>query len=182
MRSLTPRERRSVAMLLLVVAAGWYLAPGDAAPRESGSAFGDAVELGEAPRVRLDLLRAGADETHVGRDLFAYHVPQRPRTAPPVPPPIRDDPPPVVTPRVETRVVPVVASGPTAPRFSYIGLMGPKDGKIAVFDVAGAVLVAQVGELIVDGYELVSFGHESVVVRRASGTHAGTTVAMPMMG
>ena len=73
---------------------------------------------------------------------------------------------------------PVTQSRPK-PAFEYVGFLGPKYDKIAVFDTGSEVLVAQVGELIRGKFELLEFRYEAVLLRYVDGEYAGDTTELP---
>ena len=167
MRKLSGREKLLLAVLAIPIVLYFAM-------REEGFGFGGAAEerrplaapVGEPPLVRMDLLaRQVADYDPRGRNLFQYYVPpRRPavRKPPPAPPPVvRDRPPP--PPPKKTKRTPREPRPPT-PDFKYLGFLGPKDGKIAVFDGGEELMLAQIGDVVESQFRVVSFGYETVTL------------------
>jgi len=167
MRKLNTREKVLLGLLTAAGIAGWF------GMRGSGIGFGGASEgpealgpiSGEPPVVRVDLLaqdQVAFDPN--GRNLFAYYTPPAPKRARPKPkaPPA---PPPAPPPKKRSTPKSKVAKEPQPPTpdFSYVGYLGPKDSKIAVFSVGEELQVARVGEVVQAQFELREFRYDSVV-------------------
>jgi hypothetical protein len=181
MRKLNVRETSWLLVLVLALVALWLAWPRASrtleyvnrdAPVEWGS-------LGDSPVLRMDLL---APETAAlpsrGRNLFAYYEPDRqpPPAAPPTP--IAEvDPKPLIPGTAETPSAPWKRPGPP---FKYIGFLGPKNERIAVFDRGNNVFVARVGDPVGDGFELLKFRHDAVVLRYTAGAYEGETTTLSM--
>jgi hypothetical protein len=167
MRKLSTREYVLVA-LLGVVAIFLFYYNRDARLGGSGSdsLAGEDLKFRDAPWVRLDRL-AGQSEGYDpgGRDLFEYYTPPPPKAKPVVrkpPPPVeRKAPTPVARPVRER-----APTGPTPPaiNFTYLGYLGPKNGKIAVFEDGNQVMLARTGDVVKDQFRVVEFGFEAVVM------------------
>lgn len=177
---------REIVLAVILVAAGiwyvWYLtgkgmagsAPGDGA---------DAVQefdAAAAPRIRMDLL-AGLAEPYDqnGRDLFKYS--KRPPTAAELEAErlrleaerlAREA---ALKKQRESRAArqnkprPAVAAKPSGPRpprisFKYIGYLGPKDDRIAVFEQGEELILARVGETVADQFRVREIEYETVVM------------------
>ena len=183
MRALEKREKLLLGGLALA-AVGWYYFG-------SGSALGlgapprvpraESAAWGEPPVVRMDLLASQkVDYDPEGRNLFQYYIPRPPvqpppprieRPAPPVvqaPPP----PPPPEPPRAPPRPVAPV------PSFQYVGVFGPKDGKIAAFDDGGRIVLARVGDVVQHDFKLIEFKYETVILGYVDERFAGQTAEL----
>ena len=170
MRKLQPRELTLLALLAGVgIAMLWFkdASIGPEGPVTTTEAR--AREVGEVPVVRLDRLAADADEYDPdGRNLFQYYTPPPPppraqpvaRVVEPPPQPMVVTPPPTFVPP------PPEPPKPPPIQFTYVGLIGPKWKKIAVFDPGGgeALILARVGEVIEGQFKVVDFGYDSVVM------------------
>jgi hypothetical protein len=167
-----PTGRESFFIVVLAAFGLAYLAY-----RDDGRLFGSGQEeqkksaaLGIAPIVRMaDLAAHSEDYDARGRNLFEYYTPPPPpRKAPPqrnvvkAPPPIRKATPPVAG---ANRGGPVNA-GVTPPtiNFKYLGYLGPKNDKIAVFEDGEGMLLARFGETVEKEFTVVEFKYESVVM------------------
>lgn len=53
---------------------------------------------------------------------------------------------------------------PPAIPFKYIGLLGPKENKICVFEEGREILVARVGEVLKDQFRILDVKHDAVVI------------------
>jgi len=183
-RSLNNREKVLGVLLLVAAVIAYKALTGD------GIGFGPANEkpaedrvFGEPPVVRMDLLaqnREGFDAT--GRNLFSYYVPPPPpkRYVAPAPPPPtqavkRERPKPPPPPPPSQPQAP-------APRFAYLGYLGPKDEKIAVFDGDDGVMLARVGDTVEDKFRLTEFKHESVMMAYTDEKWEGRTTELKLMG
>jgi len=167
MRKLNPREYVLVVLLgVVAVFLFYYNRDARLGGGESDSLAGEDLNFGDPPWVRLDLL-AGQSEGYdsEGRDLFKYYTPPRP-----APPPVVRKPPPEVkrTPTPVVRQAPQerVDRGPKPPaiNFIYLGYLGPKNGKIAVFEDGEQVMLARAGEVVKDHFRVVEFGFEAIVM------------------
>jgi hypothetical protein len=126
--------------------------------------------LGIAPIVRMAALAARTEDYDPkGRNLFEYYTPPPPNRMAPPPRPV------VTAPTTAPTVRPVqrngnprkqVNAGITPPRihFKYIGFLGPKDAKIAVFEDGEGMLLARAGEIVEKDFTVVEFKYESVVM------------------
>lgn len=166
-----------LGVLALLVGALWFGRP--EGPNESREASPRSEQLGEPPLVRIGLLtpKKAGSEWH-DRNLFQFYEPQKPPapTLPTVtvPTPTGKE----VTVPTETIPTAVVDPGPPPPRFTYIGFLGPKDQKIAVFDRGADVMVARVGDLVSDNFELLEFRYEAVVLAYRDGKYKGKTATL----
>jgi len=166
MRKLSPRELSMLGLLGVVGASLFYFAPERGLGPSGGGGFGEDLQFGEAPVVRLDRLAGHTDGYDAeGRNLFQYYTPPPPvqHTPPPRPPPrpqvAPPAPPPVLNPSV-------VIGKPTPPpiHLSYLGFLGPKDNKIAVFEDGQELVLARRGEVVKQQFRVVDFGYETVVM------------------
>jgi hypothetical protein len=167
MHKLTAREYVMTGLLGVVAVLVFYYNQDTGFGRDSSSdAAGSGIELGEAPVVHLDRLASQIESYDpAGRDLFKYYTP---------PPPVRtiERPPPQPPPPVETRSVPVIRpteranTGPRPPAisFTYLGYLGPKENRIAVFEDGQDVLLARAGEVVKDQFRVLDFGYETVTM------------------
>jgi len=186
-------SRREAVLLggLVLVAVGyfWYAYVREDPARPGGRPAGAAaaVPASDAPVVRLDLLaRAPEPYNPNGRDLFKYTdrpptseeiaklraeaaaakkaqemaeklakeqaerdriaAEERARIAAtlPPPPPPKPQPPPIT--------------------FRYIGLLGPKEDHLAVFEEGKDIFVARKGDVLKGQFKLIDFKYESVVL------------------
>jgi len=181
-RNLSRREVILAGALLAVVLGWLWLRTED--PFAAGVSPADleqTVDLSDAPSVRMDLLASrdvGFDQG--GRDLFKYG--QKPLTAEdlaelerrrlaqeaaerarqeaekrrreeaakaPPPQPARNVPRGPVTPRIDLK---------------YLGYLGPKDDRIAVFVDGQEIVLAREGEVVKDDFRVVEIQYESVVM------------------
>jgi len=167
MRKLNPREYVLVVLLgVVAVFLFYYNRDARLGGGQSDSLAGEDLNFGDPPWVRLDLL-AGQLEGYdaEGRDLFKYYTPPRPAPPPVVrkpPPEVKRTPPPVVRQAPPERV----NRGPKPPAISfiYLGYLGPKNGKIAVFEDGEQVMLARAGEVVKDHFRVVEFGFEAIVM------------------
>jgi hypothetical protein len=164
--------REFVLLVVLLAAAVWVIFF-----RGEGRLFGgggggerEAAPLGDAAlfAVHLDrLLGEGDGYDPGGRNLFQYYVPPRPKPKPQV----RTQQPrkPVNRTPTTTRTASPPKPRNTAPKpprvtFKYLGFLGPKEDKIAVFEKGQGdeLELARIGEVIQGAFKLVGFGYESV--------------------
>lgn len=169
MRKLNTREYvmlgllGSVALVMLYINRDTRLGGGGS--RDDGL---EDLSFDPAPIVRLDRLEASETAYDPeGRNLFQYYTPPPPRrpraTAPPraTPPPVRPTPPP----RVVRPPTPVnTGSNPPAITFTYLGFLGPKNSKIAVFEDGGDLVVARAGDVVKNQFRVLDFGYETVLM------------------
>lgn len=188
MRRLTTRE---MVMLGILGAGGllyvWY-ASQQAVSELGGTGSGESSEVGlaaGAPRVELALLSTiGEHYNPQGRDLFKYS--KKPPTAAELAEAERRrlEAERLARLRAEAEAAraaellaqqqqqqsrptpPPVERGPRPPRilFKYIGYLGPKTDRIAVFSDGEEVLLARAGETVQDDFRVVEIGFESVVM------------------
>lgn len=168
MRKLTTREYVLTGLLGVVAVFLFYI------NRDSSSLGGsrgrgadDEFELGLAPVVRLERL-AGRIESYdsAGRNLFSYYTPP--------PPVVKREPPPVTKAPPQRKPPPVVQARPPRPddttpkppaiNLTYLGYLGPKDNKIAVFEDGQDLLLARAGETVREQFRVVDFGYETIVM------------------
>jgi hypothetical protein len=141
------------------------------------------MRIGKAPIVRMDLLAHDVEEFESpGRDLFDYYTPPKKTVAPPPPPPKpkpeRERPlpgPPAAPPR------PAVV-GPPKPSFNYLGFLGPKEARIAVFDTGKGsdLMLARIGDVLEDKFTLLEFKYEKVVIGYTDDRFKGQTAELEM--
>ncbi len=187
MRKLETREIVLLVLLGAVVLVVAFVDWGDVTGADGDAAAEKEIEVGEAPEIRLARLGLDpADYDPGGRNLFRYGTP--PRAAQPAPPPrprpeTVTRPQPVATPPPPpVRNLPTTPPKPQAPRpsFQYIGQLGPKDDRIAVFDEGDSVLLAQIGETIQDEFVLRSFGYRTVTLGYTDRRFAEQTTELEM--
>jgi hypothetical protein len=156
-----------VALLFVWIFSGEDL-PG--VPRTGDTDGAGGIRVNSPPVVQMALLtRAAEDYDPAGRDLFKYG--QRP--APPPDPDIERRKQEAAKRREEARrkaeakpPPPPRPTGPRPPRidFAYLGYLGPKDDKIAVFEENQEVTLARAGETLYDNFRVVDIQYESVVI------------------
>jgi hypothetical protein len=164
-RKLESREKALVVVLVAAAVLAWYMSRGPA-----GTGGGDSAEiaerlLGDPPLVNMERLGGQVVEYDPqGRNLFAYWSPPAPkaevrpaRPAPPKRAPVKRPPPAPVKPQPKVDKPPDID-------FRYLGYLGPKDDKIAVFEAGEDLLLARAGDVVQDRFRLVSFKFESVVM------------------
>ena len=168
MRKLSTRESVLLVFLgIVAVLIFYYNRDAGLGGKELDSLAGEDLKFHDAPWVRLDRL-AGEQEGYdpAGRDLFKYYTPPPPAPKPitrALPPPVEQRP----VPRPAPRPTPVrTDTGPKPPaiNFTYLGYMGPKDGKIAVFEEGDTVMIARTGDVVKDHFRVVEFGFETIVM------------------
>jgi len=187
-RALTTREKVLLGLLGLGGVAAYFFGVGQEAESPGAAAARAAAaraELGEPPRVRMDLLAQGAASFDAGgRNLFDYYTPPpppikrppvdttfKPAALPPPPPPehtVPLPPPPPPAPR------------PPQPNFHYLGYLGPKENKIAVFEVDQQTTLARVGDVVAKQFKLVEFKYETVVLGYVDARFKDQTTEMKM--
>jgi hypothetical protein len=195
-RQLSSRERRLLIVLgLAVVATAWFMLGGDDPSRVGGEddAEAGAGAMGSAPRVMMTLLTRDAEPYDPnGRDLFKYG--QRP----PSPEDIearkrreeaqrdrqRQLQEQAARAQEAKRVVPKREVGPRPPRatFRYLGYLGPKDERIAVFEQKEELILARVGELVEEDFRVMEIQYESVVLGFTDPRFESRTETLEMAG
>lgn len=173
-------SRREIAFVSLLGVAGViYLLYSDGGvlkgPSGDPGLIDDDKPSDAAPVVRMDLLQASLGEYgEDGRDLFKYQkrpptqaeldamkkqqdlANQRRKAAAeqraakkPTPTPQRNRP-----------------TGPRLPRvtFEYVGYIGPKDDRIAVFEEGQALILGRAGEVIQDDFRVVEIQYDTVII------------------
>jgi hypothetical protein len=185
-RRLTTREKVLLG-LLAVAAILSYRMLTDEAILSGGQAGADEADrdLGVAPQVRMDLLeRQAATFDSEGRNLFAYYVPPPPPPRYTVPPPPQALPPPPVrtAPAPPPTPPPPVAPQAPQPSFHYLGFLGPKDARIAVFDAGEEPTHARIGDTIETHFRLLEFKHDSVILGYTDEQWQGRTTELKLAG
>jgi len=184
-RKLSGREY--FLMGVLAIAAGTVLFWGERGQlfERTEEAAGRSAGLGDAPQVHWDRLTAGPEAYDPGgRNLFQYYTPPPPprAAAKPIERPVaRAAPPPRTTPPPQARQQPTrnVARPPT-PSFKYLGFLGPKDDKIAVFEQGQELELVRVGEIVQKEFRLVEFKYEGVVIGYVDERFADQTTELRM--
>lgn len=186
-RKLTAREKLLIGVLAVGGAFALYTLRGDAlglgGPADDG-AFVEPPD-GEPPVVRMDLLaRAAQDFSEGGRNLFDYYTPPPPPPPPrvvlPPPPPVKVERPKPPPPREPG---PPPPPKPPFPNFKYLGFLGPKDARIAVFevdDMENPQVLAGVGDVVQKEFRLKEFRYESVVFGYTNELFADRTAELSM--
>lgn len=125
------------------------------------------IPLGEAPVIALDTL-GGEPVLHdrSGRSLFTYGP--KPRVNQPAPPP-KATPKPVKRtvlppPKVTQTAPPPVVKRPPRIKFTYLGYLGPKEDRIAVFWENDEMILARIGEVVQEEFKVLEFKYEKVVM------------------
>ena len=164
---------REWTLIVLLGALGLFALYYGRTPRVA--AGGDVSSLGELrivdpPQIHMALLEEGAvPYDSGGRSLFKYYTPPPPpRKAPPKPAAKAPTPRQVVKAPPPRPTTPAVR-GPSVPKppripFQYIGHMGPKDSRLAVFEQGEEILIAGAGEILNDQFKVVEFKYEAVVM------------------
>jgi hypothetical protein len=167
MRKLSTREYVLVVLLgVVAIFLFYYNRDAGLGGRQSDELAGEDLDFGDAPWVRLDRLAGQLEGFDAqGRDLFKYYTPPPPKQAAKAPPPRA----PVERPQrpaVQREAPKPVNTGPKPPaiNFSYLGYLGPKDQKIAVFEDGNQVTLARAGDVVKDHFRVVEFGFEAVVM------------------
>jgi hypothetical protein len=169
-RRLTRREWSLIGFVaLLGLAALWIRDPEFRLGGRPAEKVDEALDLGDAPVIQLAKLEpVPEDYDRRGRNLFQYYTPPPPprrqtkqppkvRVRKPPPPP----PPPAVTPPRST-----TPPKPQPPRisFAYLGYLGPKNNRIAVFEDGDDIFLARAGEVVRDKFRVVDFGYEKLIM------------------
>ncbi len=53
--------------------------------------------------------------------------------------------------------------------FKYVGYLGPKDGKIAVFADGDDMILARAGDIVKDEFKVLEFRYESILMGYTDG-------------
>ncbi len=170
----SPREIfLGVVLGIAVIWALWFLTKGDADRFGADGADENNQETvsTSAPRIRMDLLTTQTDSYDPkGRDLFKYA--HRPPTQAeldasaarkvaaarkPPPQPVRKPP---------TVRTPPRSPAPRPPRitFEYIGRIGPRGDHMAVFADGEDLILARIGEEVLEQFRVVDIEYETVVM------------------
>lgn len=201
-RNLSKREL-TFGVILTVAALGWLWYRSDD-PFGGGAAadeLNDLAQVAAAPVVRMDLLAArDVQFDQAGRDLFKYGT--KPLTA--------EDLAALEAQRrareeaerrrleeaerrrreaearatVEQAQAPARPRGPTVPRIGlkYLGYLGPKDDRIAVFEDGEAVVLGRIGEVIKHDYRIIEIQYGSVVMGFTRSDLENKTQTLNMLG
>ena len=168
-RKPTPRETVFLVLLAGVALVSlYYLRGGGRGFGGTGDA-GETVALpGDAPVVQLaSLEREPGNYDPKGRDLFKYGQPPRvlrPKVPAPKPQPPRPRNQIPRTPK-PTRQMPVdTGPRPPKPNFKYLGYLGPKDNRIAVFEAGENMVLARSGEVVQEKFRVLEFRYETIVM------------------
>lgn len=185
MRKLSTREK--VWLGLLTAAAGLglvYRMSGEGSIFSSGSKPPEQPfqPYGDPPVVQMELLASTSrDYNPRGRDLFQYYVP------PPPPQPVVEYTPPPPQPVPQPQVVrPPRPSGPPpeppppVPGFVFLGYIGPKQDKIAIFEDGEEIMLARVGEVVQSRFRVVDFKFQTVVLGYEEDRYKGRTTELKM--
>lgn len=183
MRQLSQREFTLLGLLALAGIVLFYFSPKGGIGSSGHESFGDVAKLGEAPEVHLDRLAGRTDGYDPkGRNLFQFYTPPPPVVAPPPTPP--PTPRPIATPPpvIVNRDPP--AGGhyrpqPPAITLTYLGFLGPKENRIAVFEDGQEMLLAKKGEVVKQQFRVVDFGYETVVMGYVDERFRGETQELP---
>lgn len=169
-RRITGREYFLIAVLVAAGGIAYYTMRGPGGASSDGDETTAASDLGDPPVVQMTRLTGTTEDYDPqGRDLFKYYTPPPPPPpAPPqrkvaAPPPQREVKPPPPRPTTPEVRGPSTPQPPRIP-FQYIGLLGPKDSRIAVFEQGEEILVARAGEVLNDQFRVVEFKYEAVVM------------------
>ena len=161
--------------LLIVVAivglvALWIKEPGLGLGGGPAATGVEAPDLGQPPVVMLAKLEPVEEQYDPsGRNLFEYYTPPpppRPKPQPRPPRPVVKPPPQKDPSRVAPQTNVVRDTGPRPPRISflYLGYLGHKDNKIAVFEDGEEIILAHGGETVLDQFRVVDFQYEKIVM------------------
>jgi len=173
-RKLSSRERGMLVALGLVALIFVWILSGEDLPGVPSSGDGDGagnLRVDSPPVVQMALLtRAAEGYDPAGRDLFKYG--QRP--TPPPDPDVAKRKAAAADARAKAAATRAAATpkppprptGPRPPRidFAYLGYLGPKDDKIAVFEGNEEVILARSGEVFNEQFRVVDIQYESVVI------------------
>ncbi|MCP3979538.1 MAG: hypothetical protein GY716_09440 [bacterium] len=166
-----PSNREYMLIGALVLIAVGYLYYNSDSIGGAGEGDSELAQLatGQAPVVNMaSLMREPEGYDAAGRSLFKYYTPPPPpRPKPPPPPPqkrIERPKPPPPKPRDTTPKAPPKPR-PPAIDFTYLGLLGHKDSKIAVFEGKdGEIEQARMGDTLWNEFRVVDFKYEAIVM------------------
>ena len=183
-RQLTKREKVMLGLLAVAGILSYRMLSeeGVIAPGEAGAEQA-VLELGQPPQVRMDLLRQEAAAFDSGgRNLFAYYIPPAPPPTYTPPPQVLPTPPP--PPTVGPPPPPPPPPQPQAPQpaFNYLGYLGPKDARIAVFDGGEKPVYARVGDVVEKQYRVLEFKFDSVILGYTDSQWQGRTTELKLAG
>jgi hypothetical protein len=183
MRKLSTREYVLLGLLGSAAAFLLYLRPDGGVGSAGRGGLGEDLDLGVPPVVNLDRLAGHVDAFDSdGRNLFQYYTPPPPRVQPverpPAPPPRIDPTPPPVVQTVARPSVPLPPAPPPI-TLTYLGFLGPKDNRIAVFEDGPDLLLARAGEVVKHQFRVLDFGYETVVVGYVDERFRGQTQELP---
>lgn len=203
-RTLQKREGILLLVLCAIAAAVWMSQGGEETPTSAAeAAAAKEAARRNAPVIRMDLL-SHAEPTAEGgmRDLFKFE----PR--PPSPAELRRQE--EQRRRLEkeaeearrraaaeeeerrrkaAEAAAIAATLPPAPPppptppaipFQYIGLLGPKDAKIGVFEEGKDIVIARVGETVRDQFKLVELKHDAAIIGYTKKEFRERTKELPM--
>jgi hypothetical protein len=194
LKRLSTRER--VLLVVLVLAAVlvlWYLTGRDGPGGGGGQeGQGEQAAAERAPMVRMDLLAGLSEAFDVGgRDLFKYS--KRPPTAAELAAMNRQREEAIEARKKAAEARKKAANRPkpppeprdTRPRtpritFQYLGNIGPKDDRIAVFADGDEIMVARVGEVVRKEFKVVEIDYQSVVMGFTRPEFADRTESLTM--
>jgi len=176
MRKLT---RREFVLIGVLVAAGLIVFSSlDTGIGGGGSKArqDEAGPLGSPPVIYMHAIYAKAEEYgDSNRDLFMYGTPPRPKGQPLQavrrPPPTRKPElpkRPVVSPPPRPQPTKKIMQPPEI-HFKYVGYLGPKDGKIAVFADGDDMILARAGDIVKDEFRVLEFRYESILMGYTDG-------------
>lgn len=189
-RSMTRREK-TLLIVLAIAGFGFLYYDREQVGANVRNARDDAdmTIVGQYPEVLMSMLEPViADYDPNGRNLFNYYTPPPPkrkvgnstRTQPIDTKPVV----PVIVP--DRPVVKPVAKNqkPIAPNmgFDYLGYLGPKDNKIAVFAEGEELLLARIGDVVQQQFRLVDFGYETVLMGYTDETFKDQTKELAQVG
>ena len=181
-RKLSAREKVMIGVLVVAALVFYrWQGRGIGFGAPTAGADADLPDLPEPPVVRMDLLARGTVEFDAtGRNLFDYYTPPRkpvPKRPPRAKPVVRSatKPPPPPPPRRPP--------GPPAPKFHYLGSLGPKGAKIAAFDGGDGVVIARAGDVVPDTqFRLKSFRYQAVLLEYLDEQFKGQTAELQLKG
>jgi len=167
-RKLSGREYFLVGVLIVAAGAVLFWRDDRRLFGRSEEGRAAAMELGDSPQVNWDRLVADPEAYDPGgRNLFQYYTPPpRPVERPAAPPVPRPQAPqrPVASPTAAREASRPAAARPPTVSFRYLGFLGPKDDKIAVFEHGEELDLVRVGETFREDFRLVAFKYEGVVI------------------
>lgn len=137
---------------------------------------------GDAPVVEMARL-VGEPESYDarGRNLFQYYVPpppKRPARQPVKPPERKKVTPPPQRPTTTREARKPPAARPPAPSFKYLGFLGPKDAKLAVFEESEELELVAVGDVVKKQFRLIEFKYEGVLLGYTDRRFTGQTTEL----